>query len=74
MEGSRIIIEQDMKPLYCAPGQRIVERSREERMRLALIDIHNQTCIAPDNLEIARTTQECIEEILNRVKDLYAST
>lgn len=43
----------------------------EIRMKNALIDIHNQTCVFPNTLETARVTQSCIEDILKEVEDIY---
>jgi hypothetical protein len=40
------------------------------RMRKALIDIWNQTCVSPSNLEDAQVTLSCISDILEEVRDL----
>jgi hypothetical protein len=42
-----------------------------DRLKRAMIDIHNQCCIAPTSLETAQITQSCVESVLDEVKDIY---
>jgi hypothetical protein len=48
-----------------------VVKYERDRLKKAMIDIHNQCCIAPTSLETASITQSCIEDILEEVADIY---
>lgn len=46
-------------------------KNENERLKRALLDIHNHCTITPGTLETALITQECIEDILYKIKDIY---